>query len=163
MSVWLLIVSDTDERDPRAILARLMHDLHASAITEGERLLGWVISDSDDDARKRIAARERQRKSRARKTRDMSHAESVTSHSENGENFDPIGGVIHSLSALKGQERVSEAPNGHAMSHVTGHADASQSSPDAAAHQLPPLTDDQRDVGREQSKAILERMRNGEL
>lgn len=151
----LLIVSDSDESDARAILAHVVHDLDAGAIDSAD----WLLVESDDDERRKVAQRERQRRSRARRKRDMSQPMSHSERDTIEENSDSIGGVIHSLPALEGQEGVSETPNGHAF--VT--RDMSRERDAMSQHQLPPMTDAQRDTGRAQSAAIRDAMRNGDL
>jgi len=144
----LLIVQDSSESAARAILARLVHDLDATAISVDD----MFAVDSDDDARKRRDHRARQQRYRQRK-RDASASPSrVTRDAAEVGNSDSLGGVIHSLPALEGQEGVSDTPNGDAS--VTRHGDASRVTRD-----LPPMSDEMRDNGRAQSALLRDQLR----
>jgi len=147
----LLIVQDSSESAARAILARLVHDLDATAISVDD----MFAVDSDDDARKRRDHRARQQRYRQRK-RDASASPSrVTRDAAEVGNSDSLGGVIHSLPALEGQEGVSDTPNGDAS--VTRHGDAVMR--DAVTHQLPPMSDEMRDNGRAQAARLRDQLR----
>jgi len=161
----LLLVSDSDEDALRAILDRLVHDLDATAIDARE----WI---ADESGRKRLAARERQRRSRARRKRDMSHDESVTCHTESDRFSTDSGGEDHSLPALEGQEGVSDTPDGHAFVTRDSHADVTRDSPrlvpqynaDGSARSnepwtLPPMDAEQRDIGRAQSARLRDQLK----
>jgi len=156
---WLMIgLDDPDDDDAEKAANDLLHT--------GEWCrtpLGWTVTARADSDRKRAQARARQAKSRAKKRHADSVTDSVTRHAPESENSTRFGGEVLPPPTPKAKEEEGVTPERHAMSRRDSHAECHAESVTEQPWNLPPMSDEQRDTGRAQSAAILDRMRNGEL
>lgn len=116
---WALLVGEM--ADPEKALADLAENGRIRAV-EG----GWLVElDESDHDPARAANRARQARFRDRKRNARNASESVTRNARNAsepvENSE-FGGISHSLSPVKPEERESEIPKSNARNAVTRNA-----------------------------------------